>query len=182
MWYLQEPLQAEREKYNCVRWKEVYTFSSVLGIEMLFSKSPLGSLTSASIFLHLVHISQLVLGILLDSGACRSLLVSGWAQVPGWPNQTGGKDFHLMVGEEIFLSLSDLIKEMAILLLAVTVSYLMTMKEDSLQMSLMLRQSRERRSTWSLKIIRSNWLQCCMLGTCSVIGFSVYGIRNILTG
>lgn len=76
------------------------------------------------------------------------LLVLRWAQVPRWPNQIEGKDLHMMVGEYISLALLDLIKETAILLLAVTVSYLMTMKEASLRMSLMLRTAERRKAEY----------------------------------
>lgn len=92
-------------------------------------------------FHELIRISQLVLGILLDSRTYRLLLVLGWAQVPGRPNQIEGKDLH-------FLSLLDLIKETAILLLAVTVSYFMTMKEDSRRMSLMLRTAKQKETEY----------------------------------
>lgn len=54
----------------------------------------------------------------------------------------------MMVGEYISLALLDLIKETAILLLAVTVSYLMTMKEASLRMSLMLRTAERRKAEY----------------------------------
>lgn len=69
------------------------------------------------------------------------LLVLGWAQVPGRPNQMEGKDLH-------FLSLLDLIKEAAILLLAVTISYFMSMKEDSRRMSLMLRTAKQKETEY----------------------------------
>lgn len=69
----------------------------------------------------------------------RLLLVLGWAQVLGWPNQIEGKDLHLIMREEIPLFLLDLTTETAILLLDITVNYLMIRKETSLRMSLMVR-------------------------------------------
>lgn len=124
-------------------------------------KCLVGSITSASILPQMVLISQLVFGIHLDSGAGRLLFVLGQAQAQSdWREALtfdgGGRDFSFSVGCD---------QEISVLLLALTVSHLMTVKETSLRMSPTLRTAewRQGRCLYPWKQCgATNWSATCL--------------------